>query len=140
MAKVKFETFKKSEKGCKIYFTSYLREDFVEKSIVISTDENYTVISVYLASYKYGSVEWINGEGLTGCRLWETDEQAESAGYLTRRYTSRLSNGYAPDGQAENLIIPDILGSFEDQNIARTIRTILESSAAEIKIDPRNLV
>lgn len=137
MNSVKFENLKRTENGYKIYFTSYLREDFIDKSVVISLNEDFTINSIFLSSYSFGSVEWINGIGLSESRKWETEEQAESPGYLTRRYTSRLSNGYAPDGFAENILIPDILKSLEDRGIARILKSVLKSKTSHRTINPR---
>ncbi len=136
MSTVTFESIKKTEEGYKIYFTSYLRRDFVEKSAVITTKNDYKVVSIYISSYDFGSLEWINGIGVSECRKWETVEQAESRGYLTRRYTARISDGYAPEGHAEKLLIPDVLESIDNKKIAGILKSIIRTRRSVRKIDP----
>lgn len=136
MGTLVFESVKTDADKIKIYFTSYLREDFIEKSVVISLDKNYSITNIYLSSYDFGSLEWINGIGLTECRKWETDEQAESSGYLTRRYTSRISNGYAPDGHGERVLIPDVLDSMGDAEMAKLLKSVLKTRKTKRKIIP----
>lgn len=133
-----FESMKNTQDGCKLYFTSYLRKDFVERSLVITLNRDFTVSDIYLSSYVYGSVEWINGSGLAECRQWETDEQAEAPGYLTRRYTSRMSDGYAPEGHAEGLLIPDVLDNLENSKLAHVVKSILAVKKSRKKIIPEN--
>jgi len=136
MQSLTFESMKITAKGYKLYFTSYLRQDFIERSLVITLREDFTVSHIYLSSYSYGSVEWYNGSGLTECRQWETDEQAEAPGYLTRRYTARMSDGYAPEGHAEQLLIPDVLDNLENARLAGIIRSILTVKKSVKKIIP----
>ncbi len=136
MEPVAFESIKKTDSGFKLYFTSYLRKDFVGKSVVITLKKDCTVSSIYLTSYDFGSVEWINGIGLSESRKWETEEQAESPGYLTRRYTSRFSDGYAPEGQAEKLLIPDVLDHLGNMEIARILRALVKVKKSRRKIIP----
>jgi hypothetical protein len=131
-----FESVKTTGKGCKLYFTSYLRKDFVERSLVITIGMDFTVSHIYLSSYCYGSVEWHNGTGLSECRKWETEEQAEAPGYLTRRYTSRMSDGYAPEGHAEQFLIPDVLDNLANRKLAETVGSILVRKKSRIKIVP----
>ncbi len=136
MGIIKFESIKKTDEGLKIYLTSYLRLDFVEKSVVITLKNDFTISNIYISSYKFGSVEWINDIGISECRKWETDEQAEAPGYLTRRYTSRISNGYAPEGHAEEFLIPDILLSIENRDIAGILKSVLKVKKSKRKIIP----
>ena len=132
-----FESIKEVDEGFKIYFTSYLRQDFVEKSVVISLKKDFTITNIYLNSYDHGSLEWINGFGLSGSRKWETDEQAQSPGYLTRRYTSRISDGYAPEGHTENLLIPDVLDDINNKEIVKLLKSVLKMKKTRKKIVPQ---
>jgi len=136
MINVKFESIKSIDDGFRLYFTSYLRPDFVEKSIVITLKVNFIISDIYISSYNYGSVEWINGIGLAECREWETEEQAESPGYLTRRYTSRISDGYAPAGHAEKLLIPDVINSIENTEITVLLKSVLRVKKSKKKLIP----
>jgi len=136
MGIVKFESLKITNNGVKLYFTSYLRKDFIEKSVVVSLNKDFTVSGIYISSYNFGSVEWKCGIGLSECRKWETEEQAEAPGYLTRRYTAKISNGYAPEGHAEKLLIPDVLKSMENMEIARILKSVLRVKKSQKKIIP----
>jgi len=136
MGTVKFEYMKETAEGCKIYFTSYLRKDFVEKSVVITLRTDFTVSGIYISSYNFGSLEWINGKGLSECRKWETDEQAESPGYLTRRYTARISNGLMSGDDAENLLIPDVINSMENSEITAILKSLMKVKKSKKKITP----
>lgn len=136
MGTLKFEDIKESDQFYKVYFTSYLRQDFVEKSIVISLNREFTISNIYISSYDFGSVEWINGIGLTECRKWETEEQAEAPGYLTRRYTTRISNGYAPEGHGEKYLIPDVLQSMDNPEIVKILKSVLKVKKTRKKIIP----
>ncbi|HNX25317.1 MAG TPA: hypothetical protein PKG60_14820 [Spirochaetota bacterium] len=136
MGNVTFESLKAIDNGFKLYFTSYLRKDFVEKSVVVTIKKDFIISGIYLSSYNFGSVEWINGKGLIEARKWETDEQAEAHGYLTRRYTTRISNGYAPEGDAENLLIPDVLNTIDNRKIAEILRSVMKVKKSKKKIIP----
>lgn len=136
MNSIKFESIKTIEDGFKLLFTSYLRPEFVEKSVVVSLKKDFTISDIYISSYNFGSVEWINGIGLTECRKWETDEQAEAPGYLTRRYTSRIADGYAPEGHAENLLIPDVINGMENSEIAVILKSVIKVKKTRKKIIP----
>lgn len=136
MAIVKFESMKVTDEGLKIYLTSYLRQDFVEKSVVITLREDFTVSGIYISSYDFGSLEWKNGKGLLECRKWETDDQAEAPGYLTRRYTTRISNGYAPENHAENFLIPDVLDSIDNKNITVLLKSLMKVKRSKRKLHP----
>lgn len=136
MGTLTYESMKAADEGYKIYFTSYMRKDFVGKSVVITLKKDCTISCIYLTSYDFGSVEWINGIGLSESRKWETEEQAEAPGYLTRRYTSRISDGYAPEGQAENLLIPDVLNDLDNKEIAGILKSLLKVKKSKRKIIP----
>jgi hypothetical protein len=135
MGKLLFE--KTTEEGGerKIYFTSYLRTDFVERSLVVTLRKNNTVKDIFLSSYHFGSVEWKSGIGLVEPRLWESEEQAVSPSYLTRRYTVRMANGPADTNLAVEKMIPDVLDNMENRKFAETISSILVTKKSMKKIE-----
>ena len=110
----------------KIYFASYLREDYVAKSLVITLDGGMTIESIYFSSDTYGTVEWTNGVGLTDCHRWESEDQAKEPSYLTRRYTTILTNGAREADYAKELIIPDILDKLQNADVAEWIRDVIQ--------------
>lgn len=135
MGKLLFE--KTTEEGGerKIYFTSYLRTDFVERSLVVTLRKNNTVKDIFLSSYHFGSVEWKSGTGLVEPRLWESEEQAVAPSYLTRRYTVRMANGPATQNLAVEKMIPDVLDNMENRKFAEKISSILVTKKSMKKIE-----
>jgi len=122
--------------GRKLVFSSYLRRDFVERSVVITLGGDGRVDHIYFSSYRHGSVEWHNGSGFSECRLWETEDQAREPTYLTRRYTMRLSNGEAGPGFAENTIVPDVLENMADDEVASILTRITARKISDAVFDP----
>lgn len=139
MAKLYFEKLVVDEKQVKLYFTSYIRSDFVERSLVVTLDENDVVQSVYFSSYDFGSAEWINEQGIVDSRLWESDEQAGAPTYLTRRYTVRMADGPATGSFAQEKIVPDVLDNLVDGDFAAIIRQMISGKSASNKIDYKNM-
>ncbi|HRX49591.1 MAG TPA: hypothetical protein P5120_18855, partial [Spirochaetota bacterium] len=130
-----FEKITENGKERKLYFTSYLRTDFVERSLVVTLRKNSTVKEIFLSSYHFGSVEWKSGTGLVEPRLWESEEQAVSPSYLTRRYTVRMANGPADANLAVEKMIPDVLDNMENSELAETIASILAAKKSNKKIE-----
>jgi hypothetical protein len=119
----------------KISFASYLRENYVAKSLVIYLDRSNVINKMFFSSDTYGTVEWINGSGLKNCHKWESEDEAKSQSYLTRRYTAILSDGAADNAYAQNRIIPDILDNMNDENIAEWVRDILQVREYLVPVD-----
>lgn len=135
MGKLVFEKTADEGENRKIYFTSYLREDFVERSLVVTLRRNGTVKDIFLSSYHYGSVEWKSGHGLVEPRLWESEEQAVAPSYLTRRYTVRMADGPASLSLALEKIIPDVLDNMEERGVAETVGLILATKKSARRIE-----
>lgn len=135
MGKLVFEKSVNEGEYRKIYFTSYLRTDFVERSMVVTLRKNNTVREIFLSSYHFGSVEWKSGAGLVEPRLWESEEQAVSPSYLTRRYTVRMANGPATQNLAVEKMIPDVLDNMENRKFAEKISSILVTKKSMKKIE-----
>ena len=111
--------------GKKIVLASYHRKDFSDKSIVIKLDGRGVPAEILFMSSDHGSVEWINGRGLSNCRRWENEEAARSRSYLTRRYTSILMNGERPVDFGRDVIIPLILEDMSQKEAAAYIARII---------------
>ena len=135
MKKIYFEKLFKDSKVIKYYFTSYLRLDFVEQSVVITVNENSKVKEIYFSSHEFGSVSWINDSGLQDCHVWETSEQAEEPTYLTRRFTMRLADGAAPVSHAVEKIIPDVLENMADVEISKILKKIIKRTEYNKEFD-----
>lgn len=133
--KIKLAAIGDTDTGKKIAFASYLRKDFVAKSMVIYLDRSNVIASIFFSSDIHGTAEWINGSGLTKSNRWESDDQAKSGSYLARRYTAILSNGSVDDNYAKNTIIPDILDHLESADIAEWVADILQTKEYLVPVD-----
>lgn len=140
MGKLYFEKAVKEDDQNKLFFTSYLRSDFVERSLVVTLNEADIVLSIYFSSYDFGSVEWVNEHGIVDSRLWESDDQAGAPTYLTRRYTVRMANGPATGSFAHEKIVPDVLDNLVDRDFAELISQMITRKSTSNKIDYRNMV
>lgn len=140
MGKLYFEKVVNEDDQKKLYFASYLRTDFVERSLVVTLDNDDIVKSIYFSSYDFGSAEWVNEHGIVDGRLWESDDQAGAATYLTRRYTVRMANGPATGSFAHEKIVPDVLDNLVDRDFAEIIIQMITGKSSSIKIDYRNMV
>ena len=101
--------------GKKYVFASYLKTDYVDKSLVINTDPNHNVLEMIFSSSDYGIAEWIRGRGIRDCHKWEDEDAAKDASYLSRRYTAIISNGNVTEDYAINKIISDVLNHIDDR-------------------------
>lgn len=77
----------------------------------------------------------MNGDGLVESRSWESDDQAVSSTYLTRRYTVRMANGPVPENIAVINIIPDVLGHMADKNFAIMIEKVIADKKSDFGIN-----
>jgi hypothetical protein len=124
-----------TESGKKIAFASFLKQDYVAKSLVIYLDGNSVITGIFFSSDAHGTVEWINGSGLKNSHRWESEDQAKSRSYLTRRYTAILSNGSAGTDFARDYIIPDILDNMESAEVAEWVADLLRTREYLVPVD-----
>jgi len=123
--KIKLFKIEKDGPATKIFYASFLKKDYVAKSMVIYLDATAIISKIFFSSNDHGTVEWINGQGLRNSRAWESEESAKSQSYISRRYTAILSNGAAGNDFARERIIPDILDNLADGEIAEWIGDVL---------------
>ena len=114
-----------TDTGKKVAYAYYLRTDFVAKSMVIYLDSSGIIERIFFSSDDHGTVEWRNGAGLVDCHRWESEDQAKSQSYLSRRYTTILSNGAVDTDYARDVIIPDIIDRLQDGALAEWIGDII---------------
>ena len=119
----------------KISFASFLKRDYVAKSMVIYLDGNGIIEKIFFSSDVFGTVEWENGAGLANCHTWENEEQARAHTYLTRRYTSILSDGSADGDYARTTILPDVLDNMEDTDTAEWIEDVVSVKEYLVPVD-----
>lgn len=133
--KLRFVSIERTETGKKIAFASFLKKDYVANSLVVYTGKNDLIEKIFFSSNAHGTVEWINGAGLKNCHRWESEEQAHSPTYLTKRYTTILSDGAAGLDHARETIIPDILDNLHDVDIAEQISDVIQVKEYLIPVD-----
>ncbi len=125
--KIKLVNLENTDDGKKIAFASFLRKDYVAKSLVIYLDGSGVISRIFFSSDTHGTVEWINGRGLQNSHRWESDDQAKSRSYLTRRYTAILADGSVDTEFARDFIIPDILDNLDSPDTAEWVADILNT-------------
>jgi len=122
-------------RGKKYVFASYLKTDYIDKSLVIYTDVQDNVFEMIFSSNNFGIAEWEAGRGIKDCHNWEDEDSAKSASYLSRRYTAIVSNGNVTEDYAVNKIIADVLSHIEDRNFSDLIFSGVTSKSPETKIN-----
>jgi len=121
--------------GKKYVFASYLKTDYVDKSLVINTDPNYNILEMIFSSNDYGIAEWVRGKGIRDCHKWEDEDAAKDVSYLSRRYTAIISNGNVTKDYAINKIISDVLNHIEDKNLCDLIFSAVTAENPDITIN-----
>lgn len=119
--KIALTNIKEESYGRKYVFASYLRTDYVDKSLVINTDPKQNVMEMIFSSNDYGIAEWVKGKGIRDCHKWEDEDSAKDTSYLSRRYTAIISNGNVTEDYAINKIISDVLNHIEDKKFSDVI-------------------
>ncbi len=85
----------------KIQFSHDLRKGFVRSSIVIKYNPiDRSTPSIYITHYLFGVIEI--DEGIKSVHTWESESQAQSGSYLSRRYPVTLMNGVNNDSDFES--------------------------------------
>ncbi len=133
--KIKLVALEDTESGKKIAFASFLRKDYVAKSLVVYIDRNNVISGIFFSSDIHGTVEWINGSGLKNCHQWESEDQAKSRSYLSRRYTAILSDGSVTMDYARDFIIADILDNLASADVAEWVGDILHTREYLVPVD-----
>lgn len=80
------------QSGPRHIFETFTRPGFVRAGAVVQMSSDDRVESLYLNSSEYGTVE-IDASGALTCHSWETEDQAKSGSYLSRRFPVILHNG-----------------------------------------------
>jgi hypothetical protein len=110
-----------------IKFKSFLKEDFVERALIITLDKNDTVQKIYFSSNDYGTAEWIKGSGICEAHRWETEDDLRSISTLARRYPVILQDGKVPIDDAMSKIIPDVLDNLLSPKLSSDIYEIVKN-------------
>ncbi|MDF3819768.1 hypothetical protein P3G55_07660 [Leptospira sp. 96542] len=137
--KVFLEDYFIDDENISMEFSSYLREDFVEKNLKISISQN-KLNSLYFSSYQYGNALWTKEKGITECNRWENDEQLSSKSYLSKHFPSSFENAKLPAEHALKYIVPDVLDSLLDDNLQSILKEIISIPSEEILTDWKHIL
>lgn len=107
-----------------ITLSSYLKEDFVEKSLIIYL-RGEKVSQLRFSSNKYGNALWTPEQGVFNVHKWETEEDIKQISNLTKHYPALFENGLETDEFAYKYIIPDIIDSLLTQEMRGFIITCI---------------
>ncbi len=110
-----------------IKFKSFLKENFVERALIVTLGKNDTVQKIYFSSNDYGTAEWIRGSGIYEAHRWETEDDLRSVSTLARRYPVILQNGRVPIDDAMSKIIPDVLDNLLSRELSSDIYEIVKN-------------
>lgn len=122
-------------RGRKYVFASYIKTDYIDKSLVIYTDLEDNIFEMIFSSNDFGIAEWEAGRGIKDCHRWEDEDSAKSVSNLSRRYTAIVSNGNASADYAVNKIIADVLSHIEDMDFSDMIFKGVTSKSPDTMIN-----
>ena len=129
--KLIFDKIEEEENRQALHFKSYLKEDFVERALVITVDESNIIRKIYFSSNKYGTTTWINGHGVYDSHRWESEDDLEQLSTLAQRYPSLLEDGFMPPEFAMEKIIPDVLDNLLDSELSSILYKIIEKKSSK---------
>jgi len=124
-----------NETDKKLTFASYLKRDYIEKAVIINLSNDNIIERIFFSSNNFGTVEWLNGSGLSDCHKWENEDAAKKSSSLSRHYTTILSDGAETTDYARHLIIPDILDSLADSLLVEVLKNTINNDLNSEKID-----
>lgn len=124
----------------KLHFNSYLKVDYIERSLVIKILNNNIVSSMYFSSNDFGTTHWNNGRGILDSHKWETDDDLDKISYLARRYPSLLQDGSIPEDYVFEKIIPDILDNLLDLELSLDIYKIIKNKTSDLQYNWNNII
>lgn len=110
-----------------IKFKSFLKEDFIERALIITLDSDDAVQKIYFSSNNYGTAEWIRKSGIYEAHRWETEDDLRSISTLARRYPVILQNGKVPIDYTMSRIVPDVLDNLLSRELSSEIYKIIEN-------------
>lgn len=123
------------EDATKLVYASYLKKDFIERSIVLYIGADRRVKEMHFSSNSYGTAEWRNGHGIVDCHRWESEEHVQATSYLNRHYTAILQNGIMGNDYAEKRIIPDVLSAVAIPDLAQIVKTAVAENRYDGVVD-----
>lgn len=129
--KLIFDKIEEEKNRRAFHFKSYLKEDFIERALVITVDEFNISRKIYFSSNQYGTTTWINGHGVYDSHRWESEDDLEQLSTLAQRYPSLLENGFVPPEFAKEKIIPDVLENLLDNDLSSILYKIIKKNSSK---------
>ena len=77
----------------KLSYEEFLREDFINRALVVWLDHDHLIQKIFYNSSSYGTVYWNTETGLHNCHSWETEDQAMEGSFIQRMYPAITHNG-----------------------------------------------
>lgn len=117
----------------KIEYKESLRSNFTKNYIEIEYDETRKqYVSIYLYNYAHGTISVTGGR--KEVHRWESEDEAESVSYISRRYTTVILNGAPDDPETEGHIIQSISDYIDAAPIPPKDREIISGAFDYIKL------
>ncbi len=129
------ENIEEAENSKKITFVSYLKQDYVEKSIIIKINQEAVISSFYFSSNEYGTAEWHNGKGVINPHRWENEDDLMSISTMAHRFPTLLLDGDVPVDFAREKIIPDIVNFLLDEELQEIIYSEISTQDSHKEYD-----
>ena len=103
-----------------------LRADFTKNYFKVILDESEHYEKIYISTYEAGTLEYKNGS--FEMHRWENEDEAQSASYLSRRYTQRLLDGVIDEPDTKTKMIGLIKSSMDRATIETDDRRLFETA------------
>ena len=92
-----------------------LRADFTKNFIKAVFNSSEECEKIYINTYELGTLEYKNGS--IEMHRWENEDEAQSVGYLSRRYTTRLLDGVINGDDIKAGMIDLVKSSMDSSSI-----------------------
>ena len=103
-----------------------LRADFTKNYFKVILDETEHCEKIYINTYEEGTLEYKNG--IMEIHRWENEDEAQSASYLSRRYTQRLLDGVITEPDIKERMIGIIKSSMALSEIEEEDRRFFDNA------------
>ena len=103
-----------------------LRADFTKNFIKVIFNDSGKCEKIYINTYELGTLEYKNGS--VEMHRWENEDEAQSAGYLSRRYTLRLLDGVINGDDTKTGMIDLVKSSMDSSAIEEEDRVLFKKA------------
>jgi hypothetical protein len=138
--KLILESVRDDGAGLKLFFVSYLREDYIGRALTLSIDGKKRLEKIYFSSNDFGTASWINKYGLTESHRWENEDDLVYESTLTQRFPVIIEDGITPAAYAMGSIIPDVLENLLDLELSGEIKNIIQKKSTAKILDWEKII